>query len=606
LTSTTTPDTAPNDVFSPDVATGVTGVGRVNELVSPSILINSSSAQLSFRNLFNMESGFDGCVLEIKIGAGAFTDIIAAGGSFVSGGYTGTISANFGNPLGGRNAWTGLSAGTTAAPAYVTTLVNLPAAANGQNIQLRFRAGIDESVVAAGANGWRVDTIRILGALTCCGVAGGSITPTASLTDPLACTGPGNTVNGVTTVTNPSASILNGGNITLSLQAGLSAVPGSCTATVGGVNVGTCNVVNASTIVWTGSLAGNATLTINYQAQVGDVLPGTQLCASITGGFTGVSLTPVTACVVANCQAVGPGALPQAISPMSDQKAGSVLIYNIYTSSTNSIQQNTRLSLTNTNPNLPVNIHLFFVDGSSCSVADSILCLTASQTTTFLASDLDPGSTGYIVAVAVDASGCPTNFNYLIGDEYVKFATGHAANLGAEAIAAIAGGRPFCDTNSVTATLAFDGFSYNVVPHVLAADNLGSRADGNDSMLILNRIGGNLATGTSTLGTIFGIFYNDSETGVSFSLTSGACQFRSSISGNTPRITPRFEQFVPAGRSGWFKVWVPGFVGMTGAILNTNPNAGTSAGAFNQGHNLHILTTTDTASYTIPVFPPGC
>jgi hypothetical protein len=45
---------------------------------------------------------------------------------------------------------------------------------------------------------------------------------------------------------------------------------------------------------------------------------------------------------------------------------------------------------------------------------------------------------------------------------------------------------------------------------------------------------------------------------------------------------------------------------MTGAILNTNPNAGTSAGAFNQGHNLHILTTTDTASYIIPVFPPGC
>jgi len=606
VTSTTAPDTAPNDVFSPDVATGVTGTGRVNELVSPSILISSSSAQLSFRNLFNMEGGFDGCVLEIKIGAGAFTDIIAAGGSFVSGGYTGTLSTNFGNPLGGRSAWTGLSAGTAAAPAYVNTLVNLPASANGQNIQLRFRTGVDDSVVATGAAGWRIDTIRVLGALTCCGGTGTSITPTASLTDPLACTGPGNTVNGVTTVTNPTASTLNGGNITISLQTGLSAIPGSCTATVGGVNAGTCSVVNASTIVWTGSLAGNATLTINYQAQVGDVLPGTQLCAGITGGFTGVSLTSVTACVVVNCQAVGPGALPLATSPMSDQKAGSVLIYNVYTSSTNSIQQNTRLNLTNTNPNLPAIVHLFFVDGTSCSVADSILCLTANQTTSFLASDLDPGSTGYVVAVAVDATGCPTNFNYLIGDEYVKFATGHAANLGAEAISAIAGGLPACNTNSTTATLAFDGISYSVVPHVLAADNIPSRADGNDTLLILNRIGGNLGIGAGTLGTIFGLFYDDTETGVSFSLSAGACQFRSSINNTTPRITPRFEQFVPAGRSGWFKVWVPGFVGMTGAILNANPNAGTSAGAFNQGHNLHKLTNTNTASYLIPVFPPGC
>ncbi len=32
-------------------------------------------------------NGYDGGVLEIKIGTNAFTDIIAAGGSFVSNGY---------------------------------------------------------------------------------------------------------------------------------------------------------------------------------------------------------------------------------------------------------------------------------------------------------------------------------------------------------------------------------------------------------------------------------------------------------------------------------------------------------------------------------------
>ncbi len=108
------------------------------------------------------------------------------------------------------------------------------------------------------------------------------------------------------------------------------------------------------------------------------------------------------------------------------------------------------------------------------------------------------------------------------------------------------------------------------------------------------------------MGTIFGLFYDDQETGVSFQLGGGTCQFRSSITNNTPRTMPRFEQLVPAGRSGWFKLWVPGLFGISGAMLTTNPNADTSGGAFNQGHNLHILTNTSTANYVIPVFPPGC
>ena len=65
-------------------------------------------------------------MLEIKIGAsGVFTDILTAGGSFVSGGYSGAISTASGNPLAGRAAWTGNSNG------YITTTVNLPASAAG-------------------------------------------------------------------------------------------------------------------------------------------------------------------------------------------------------------------------------------------------------------------------------------------------------------------------------------------------------------------------------------------------------------------------------------------------------------------------------------------
>src|SRR6267154_1911193 len=45
----------------------------------------------------NLSQGLDGGVLEIKIGGGSYTDIVAAGGSFVSGGYNATLISTNGN-----------------------------------------------------------------------------------------------------------------------------------------------------------------------------------------------------------------------------------------------------------------------------------------------------------------------------------------------------------------------------------------------------------------------------------------------------------------------------------------------------------------------------
>src|SRR5262245_10453930 len=132
--------------------------------------------------------------------------------------------------------------------------------------------------------------------------------------------------------------------------------------------------------------------------------------------------------------AADPGLPIPGTSEASDQKAGSLIFYNAYTSDpTNPNAADTRVNITNTNNQLSVAVHLFFVNGANCQVADSFICLTENQTASFLTSDLDPGASGYIVAVASFSDGTPRQFNFLIGDEYVKYASGHSANLGAVA-----------------------------------------------------------------------------------------------------------------------------------------------------------------------------
>ena len=135
--------TPPNSAYSPNP----NQIG-INELVSPVFQINSAAAELSFQNWYELETTFlrnklyDGSVLEIKIGAGAWQDIETAGGAFISGGYDGKIDSCCQNPLAGRRAWSGKS-GVNQTPVFVTSKAKLPASAAGQNVQLRWRVGTD-------------------------------------------------------------------------------------------------------------------------------------------------------------------------------------------------------------------------------------------------------------------------------------------------------------------------------------------------------------------------------------------------------------------------------------------------------------------------------
>lgn len=425
-----------------------------------------------------------------------------------------------------------------------------------------------------------------------------------------------------------------------SLPVELTTIPGTCTA-----STGTCNLT-AAQAEWNGDIAPGETLTVTFQVRVRQsVVEGTRFCSTFTVNYDTNSdgiddaTTAVNFCQTANCPAnpvcsgsncpnIGPGldfndfqaAQPSVTNAVSsDQRTGSVLIFPIYSSSaTNPNQQNTRINLTNVHGALPAYLHLFFVDGTSCSVADNFLCLTPNQTSSFLVSDFDPGITGYIIAVAVDSRGCPTSFNYIIGSEFIKLTSGHSAQLGAEASPAIlplTGPDPYsCSAVASTAELIFDSTlpaapatarHYARFGRVIAADGLPSRADGNDTKIVIDRIGGNLGLGAATLGTMFGIFYDDAESALSFTFT-GSCQFIDSLSNSFPRTTPRFETFIPAGRTGWVKIGLTANLGDDGAIIGAVLNNRTVSSGYNGGRNFHKLTLSNSASLIIPVFPPSC
>lgn len=154
-TVTTTPNSAPNAAFAND-PTPVNAAA----LSTPAVPIGSTDSQLKFRNKYITESTFDGMVLEFSTnGGGTWTDVITGGGSFVSGGYNALISSSFMSPIAGRMAWTGTSAG-----GYIDTVVNLPAALNGQSVMFRWLMASDSSVASTGV--W-VDDVQILGSRVC-------------------------------------------------------------------------------------------------------------------------------------------------------------------------------------------------------------------------------------------------------------------------------------------------------------------------------------------------------------------------------------------------------------------------------------------------------
>jgi len=126
--------------------------GSDQYLVSPVVTVDGGGAinvQFDHSWSFEFDGGgnYDGGVVEMSVNAGAFTDIgVGYNGTILN--YTGTL-----NPLKGRQGFVKTSAGT-----IHSSLTQ--AIAPGSTVQIRFRAGSDAAI---GAAGWDIDNIAFLG-----------------------------------------------------------------------------------------------------------------------------------------------------------------------------------------------------------------------------------------------------------------------------------------------------------------------------------------------------------------------------------------------------------------------------------------------------------
>jgi hypothetical protein len=119
----------------------------LSTLISPPMGLGNN-AVLSFWQWYSTESTFDGGNIKVSTDAGGSWVIVTP-----ASGYTGTLSTNFGNPIGGEEAFYGLSNG------WQYASFDLSAYA-GSSVLIKFDFGSDSSVDDPG---WFIDDFTIIG-----------------------------------------------------------------------------------------------------------------------------------------------------------------------------------------------------------------------------------------------------------------------------------------------------------------------------------------------------------------------------------------------------------------------------------------------------------
>lgn len=302
-----------------------------------------------------------------------------------------------------------------------------------------------------------------------------------------------------------------------------------------------------------------------------------------------INLT-IVVCALAMLSTVAFAQYPIGQSSFGDLKPGSVLFYSRYSSNpANPSMGDTQINITNVSQNAAASVHLFMVDGATCSIADSFVGLTPNQTASFLVSDYDPGISGYIVAVAVGPGG-PTQFNHLIGSEFIRETNGVSAYLQAMTVAKRSAGDVVPDGSGQT-VLNFNGVDYEQLPSSIAVATFNSQTV-DSNMLSIFSPSTNLMIGGVVSTSVFTLLYNDAEVSLSSSFTVNCYLYNSFVA-----LFNRgggINRHVPSGRTGWIRMTASGRPIM-GSVLGKGP-------VFTGGHNLHALALLGSYSIIVPSF----
>jgi hypothetical protein len=299
---------------------------------------------------------------------------------------------------------------------------------------------------------------------------------------------------------------------------------------------------------------------------------------------------------------------------VSDQKAGSVLVFPYYTSAADGSfsKSDTLITISNvcngaaTQANGAPNyqfLHVFFINGQNCSPADTFVCLTPNGSIQIKASDYDPTLTGYLVAVAVDEQGRPTQNNCFIGSAFVRDdANGVVDSYGAEAFWKLASGSISAGVGS-NATISLDGAAYDAAPVQFSAQVQDPAVA--DELIVLASVSGNLGTAlAATSQTGAGVLYRADEAPASFQPQIGAgCFSVTAVDKSKIRVVPGNLDTFLKDSYGYLKFNVSSPA--VGLLISKQGPANQGVNRFSGIRALH-KTAVGGATLVAPCFPPFC
>ncbi|MGE0131723.1 MAG: HYR domain-containing protein [Blastocatellales bacterium] len=293
---------------------------------------------------------------------------------------------------------------------------------------------------------------------------------------------------------------------------------------------------------------------------------------------------------------------PNGAQGASETKAGSILLYPRFVSGASG---NSQIYVTNTHPTQQVRLRVFFTGLTDpAEVKESIIKLPALQTTVLQADDLAPNQRGWVMVMAIDNRALPIQFNHLVGSAQVHENGGQKASFNAFAIAKNTPDATPRDKDLTTASLQFNDEIFDRWPATTALSFVPSQVD-NSSLLGFSRPSNSLLDPPNTRGVATVMLYDESLTffGANVARTENKLnQIRPSL------LQPPITNTILPGQHGWLKLLSTSPVFSWSLNMATAPftaAGGSWSGGFSGDGNLHVLTTADSFTLTVPAVNPN-